>query len=622
MALKRDMGALGVFAVGAGAMISSGLFVLPAIAFPLVGPGVFLCYLLAAVLLLPALLSKAELVTAMPKAGGDYFFIDRSLGPAFGTVGGVAAWASLAFKSAFALLGIGVFAAYFLPVGISQWEAKLVGVGFCILFALVNLLGVKHAGRLQMGLVAVLLLILVAYVIRGIGSVEASRFKPLLPQGWNTLLMGAAMVFISFGGVTKAAALGEEVRRPRRDVAVGMFAAYVVVGVLYVAAVFVTVGLLPGSQMARVDAPLSEAARVLWGTPGVVLLGAAALAAFLTTGNAGILAASRTLMAMSRDGLMPEPLGRLSSRRGTPVGAIAATALFMTALILLLDLELFVKAASAMKIMLFMFVMLSHILMRESRIPTYQPSWRSPLYPWLQVGGLVFYGFLLVELGTAPLAIAGAIVAGAVGWYAFYAKLHVLRESALIRLAGRLVKIDFEGHDLEAELSRIARERDRVLQDKFDHLIQECTMLDLPAPVSRQELFHIVADNLSSVLDRPAEELAGLLERREALSSTVIRPGLAIPHVILDGAQSLCAVIVRSAEGVIFADDQPPVHAIFVLAASPQLRNFYLKALVAVAEIAQDAEFDRKWLQASGVEALREVILAAERRREPWQETQ
>ena len=103
---------------------------------------------------------------------------------------------------------------------------------------------------------------------------------------------------------------------------------------------------------------------------------------------------------------------------------------------------------------------------------------------------------------------------------------------------------------------------------------------------------------------------------------TVIRPGLAIPHVILDGAQSLCALIVRSADGVVFADDQPPVHAIFVLAASPQLRNFYLKALVAVAEIAQDAEFDRKWLQASSVESLREVILAAERRRETWQEAQ
>jgi APA family basic amino acid/polyamine antiporter len=619
MALKREMGALGVFAVGAGAMISSGLFVLPAIMFTKVGPGVSLCYLAAALLLLPALLSKAELVTAMPKAGGDYFFIDRGLGPGFGTVGGIAAWASLAFKSAFALLGIGLFAAYFFPVGITAWEAKLIAAGFCLFFAVVNLLGVKHAGRLQAWLVAVLLLILVCYVARGAGAVERAHYRPFLPYGWKTLLMGAAMVFVSFGGVTKAAALGEEVREPRRDVIVGMFAAYGVVSVLYVACVFVTVGLLPAGRMSVSDAPLSDAAGILWGPPGIAILGVAALAAFLTTGNAGVLAASRTLMAMSRDGLVPEPLGRLSSRRGTPVMAIAFTSLLMISLILLLDLELFVKAASAMKIMLFMFVIVSHILMRESRIASYQPVWRSPLYPWPQAAGLVLYAFLLVELGTVPLAIAGAIIGAAVAWYAFYAKLHVLRESALIRLAGRLVESDFDGHDIEAELSRIARERDLVLTDRFDHLIQECTILDLPSSVTLEELFRLVADNLSPLLNRSAEELAGLLERRESLSSTVIRPGLAIPHVILDGAESLCALIVRSPHGVVFAEDQPPVHAVFVLAASPQLRNFYLRALVAVAEIAQDAEFDRKWLEARGVEALREVILAAERRREVWE---
>ena len=108
MALKRELGPISVFAVGAGAMISSGVFVLPAIAFAVVGPGVYLCFLLAAVLLVPTVLSKAELMTAMPKAGGTYYYIDRSLGPGFGTVGGLAAWASLAFKSAFALLGIGI----------------------------------------------------------------------------------------------------------------------------------------------------------------------------------------------------------------------------------------------------------------------------------------------------------------------------------------------------------------------------------------------------------------------------------------------------------------------------------------------------------------------------------
>ena len=616
MALKRELGYSGVFAVAAGAMISSGLFVLPAIAFGKVGPGVFLCYLLAAVLLLPSVLSKAELVTAMPKAGGAYYFIDRSLGPSLGTVGGIAAWASLAFKSAFALLGIGVLAALVWQLELSGWRVKTIACAACVLFTAVNLLGIRLAGRIQVVLVAALLLILVGYAAGGVGSVNPDRYSTLLPHGWNSLLMGAAVVFISFGGVTKVATLGEEVRKPRRDIILGMFTAYVVVGLLYVAVVFVTVGLLPASSDGWSFAPLSQAAGTLWGRAGAVTLGLAALFAFLTTGNAGILAASRTVMAMSRDGLLPPGLRLLSKKRGTPVCAILFTSAFMIAVILLLRLEVFVKAASALMIILFMFEMLSVILMRESRIPTYRPSWRCPFYPWLQIGGILCYGFLLVELGSMVLAIAGVILGGALAWYGLYAKVRVMRESALVRLAARIAATDFEGHDIEAELARVARERDQVVEDRFDRLVQQCPVLDLPGPTSRDELFRVIADNLALRSTFSPEELCSMLQRREALSSTVVRPGLAIPHIIAEGVDGFQVLLIRSRDGVLFEEGQPPVRAVFALAASHQQRNFYLKALVAIAEVAQNPEFDRRWLRASGAEALREVVLAAERRRE------
>ncbi len=615
MSLKRELGALGVFAVAAGAMISSGLFVLPAIAFAEVGPGVFLCYLMASLLLLPALLSKAELMTAMPKAGGAYYFIDRSFGPGFGTVGGIAAWASLAFKSAFALLGVGALAKFAWPQ-MSPWQIKGVACGFCVLFAVVNLVGVKHVGRAQVVLVAVLLGVLVAYSAGGLGQLDTARYGPLLPRGWQSLLVGTAMVFISFGGVTKVAALAEEVREPKKHLLVGMFAASAVVGILYVVAVFVTVGLLPASVHEWSLAPLSQAAGRAWGTFGAVVLGLAALCAFLTTGNAGIMAASRTIMAMGQDDLLPRRLGSVNQRSGTPVYAILLTSGFMLAVMLVLDLELFVKAASAMMILLFVFVMLSVILMRESRIPTYRPSWRSPFYPWLQIGGILCYAFLLVELGTVPLAICGLILGAALAWYALYARIHVMRESALIRVAARLAEADFQDHDLEAELSRVAREGDVILQDRFDRLIEHCTVLDLPGALSRDELLRAAAEQLSPGIGRPAEEVWTLLCKREDLSSTVIRPGLAIPHLILEGLDSFGVLLVRSREGIVFSEDEPPVHAVFVLAASPEDRNFYLRALVAIAEIAQDEEFDRKWLAAGSTEALREVVLAAERRRD------
>jgi len=615
VALKRDLGFVDVFAVGSGAMISSGLFVLPALLVARVGPAAVLCYLVAAVLLLPTLLSKAELVTAMPKAGGDYFFIDRSLGPGFGTVGGVVAWASLAFKSAFALVGIGALGTFLWGWDVSSWQVKAVSCGFCVLFGLVNAVGVKHTGRLQVALVAVLLAVLVAYVVGAIPSVQLGHYRRLLPLNWGALLMGAGMVFVSFGGVTKVATLGEEARRPSRTLPLGMFAAAGVVSLLYVLVVFVTVGVL-GTESGWSYAPLSEAAGRFWHGAGAAILGVAALCAFLTTGNAGILAASRTVMAMSQDDLLPPRLGAVSRRSGTPVYAILLTCVFMITVILVLDLEGFVKAASAMMILLFIFVIVALVLMRESRIPTYRPSWRSPFYPWIQIAGLLCYAFLLVELGTVPLAIAAAVIGGAVLWYFFYAKVHVLRESALIRLAARLARADFADHDLEAELSRVAREREAVLEDRFDRLIQDCEVLDVQGPTARDEVFRVIAENLSGRVGLGPEKVYELLLKREDLSSTVVRPGLAIPHLILEGLETFQIVLVRARDGVAFQEGQPPVHAIFVLAASPEERNFYLQSLVAIAEVAQDPEFDKKWLTSGRREALREVVLAAERRRE------
>jgi len=164
--LKKELGLFEVFSIAAGAMISSGLFVLPGLAYAKTGSSVIISYLLASLLIIPTLLSKAELATAMPKAGGDYFFIDRSLGAAIGTVGGFASWFSLAAKTAFALIGIGAFIQLFNP-GLTDIQLKLIAVFFCIIFTFLNIYGVKHVGKTQVLLVTGLILILVIYI--GIG---------------------------------------------------------------------------------------------------------------------------------------------------------------------------------------------------------------------------------------------------------------------------------------------------------------------------------------------------------------------------------------------------------------------------------------------------------------------
>ena len=167
--LKKELGLLDVFAIAAGAMISSGLFVLPAIAFSKAGPAVILSYLFASILIIPSVLSKAELATAMPRAGGTYFFVERSLGPVLGLFSGFASWFSLALKSAFAVVGMAILIEVVLQTvfgtQLGEWFIKLIAVACCLVFTVLNVVSVKQTSRFQVLLVGMLLAILALSLI-------------------------------------------------------------------------------------------------------------------------------------------------------------------------------------------------------------------------------------------------------------------------------------------------------------------------------------------------------------------------------------------------------------------------------------------------------------------------
>lgn len=613
--LRKELGVLDIFCIASGAMISSGLFILPALVYAKTGPAVVFSYVLAGILVIPSMLAKAELATAMPKAGGDYFFIERSMGAAAGTLGGIAAWFSLSFKSAFALLGIGIFALLINP-NITETQTKLIAVGCCILFMFVNLIGVKHTGRLQVILVLGLIGILVFYILRGSLSIQPQRYVPFMPFGISSVFTAAGLVFISYGGLTKIASVAEEVKNPGRNLPLGMFLAFGIVMILYVLVVFTTVGLLDSQELSNSLTPISLGASVFMGTAGGVILAVAALLAFVSTANAGILAASRNPMAMSRDQLLPKFLSKVKPGFKTPYNSILFTSAFMIAIILFLNLEDLVKAASTMKILLFVFVNLSVIIMRESKIRNYQPKFKSPLYPWIQILGTIGYGFLIFEMGMTPLLVTGIFAGCGLLWYCIYVRPRTNRQSALIHIVERITAKELAGHTLENELKEILMERDNIIEDRFDRLIKGCDIIDVKGSPRMEEFLKLVAQILSPRLKVDAEELFNLLMARERESATAIHPGLAIPHVIVNGTHKFDILLARCREGITFSDALPPVRIIFVLVGSTDERNFHLRALMAIAQIAQGPNFERNWLEARNEEELRHIILLSSRSRE------
>ena len=121
--LRKQLGLFDVYAIATGATLSSGCFLLPGLAAQEIGSTMILAYLVAAIPLIPAMLSVVELGTAMPRAGGVYYFLDRTLGPMSGTVGGIGTWLALILKVAFALVGMGAYLRLFFPVIEIQWLA-------------------------------------------------------------------------------------------------------------------------------------------------------------------------------------------------------------------------------------------------------------------------------------------------------------------------------------------------------------------------------------------------------------------------------------------------------------------------------------------------------------------
>ncbi|HPQ89246.1 MAG TPA: amino acid permease [Candidatus Mcinerneyibacteriales bacterium] len=617
--MKKELSLFNAFSIAAGAMISSGLFVLPGLAYSMTGPSVVVAYFLAGILMIPTIFAKAELATAMPKAGGTYFYINRIIGTPAGFAAGIANWFSIASKSAFALVGIGTFALLFNP-HLSEFHIRLIAAFFTVFFTLLNLVSTKHSGKLQSVLVVFLLAILGLFMIFGYPAMRSQHFHFFLRKGYAALFAATGMVFISFGGLTKIADMAEEIKDSARNLPKAMLYAFVSVNIIYVIVVAIVVGVLPHNSLITTLTPVSDAAGVFSGLPGRLLLALAAIFAFITTANAGIMSASRSPMAMSRDGLLPPLISKVSRRFKTPYISVLLTGLFILISILLLHIKDLVKIASAFMLLLFIFDNLSLIIIRYSRIRNYRPSFKAPLFPLLQLTAIAAYVYLIIEMGSKTLFLMGLFLFFIGVAYLLFARKCAHTQSALVLMAERIMDrnlgADSSTRELEKELLMILQDRDDITEDRFDKLIKRSLVLDIDKQMDREEFFGLLAEKLTQRLDLSREEIIDQFCKRERASSTNIIPGIAIPHIIIPGEGKFEIVLARSREGILWEKEAPPVHAVFILLGTADERTFHLRALMAVAQLLQESSFLDHWNKARDCEDLRSTILLMPRQRD------
>lgn len=609
--LKKELSLVDVFCIATGAMISSGLFILPGLAFAQAGPAVILSYVIAGIFCIPTLFSMCELTTAMPKAGGDYFYIIRGFGPLMGTVAGFSTWLSLSLKSAFALIGIGAYLSLYLNIPLN-----IIAATFCIFFIIFNLFGVGEAGKLQVFIVTGLLSILLLFVFAGSKSMNTANISPFFTKGFASIFSTASFVFVSYGGLMQVSALAEETKDPGRNLPLGMIFSLLATALLYASVIFISVGVLDSEKLSNTLTPISDAAYVFGGNILSIAVSIGALLAFISTANAGIMTASRYPFSMSRDELLPGIFQKVSSRSKIPYVSIIATGCFIIFSVLLLQLELLVKVASSVLLLLYIFANVSVILFRESKILSYRPKFISPLYPYIQIIGIIAGLFLLVEMGSFILFLTCSFLFLGIMWYKIYAQRRAVKDYALVYLLERLLARDkdLSSDSLVVELKNIVIQRDEVCEDRFHALVEKCRVLDIKEPLKMHDFFKGVASVLGDELGLSSDDLFNKFIDREKDTATVLRKGLAVPHIVIEGKNVFKLVLVRARTGIIFENDEL-VHIIFILAGSRDERNFHLKALAAIAQITQMPDFDGKWMSAKNSDELKNLVLLGERRR-------
>ena len=428
--IKRSLSLVGVIIVTVAASIGSGLFVLPSFAAAVMGPGIWLAFLLAGIVFLPGALSKSELASAMPVNGGAYVYLERSYGPLIGTISGLGLWASFLLKSAFALIG---FSAYMYAVtnyfDITT-NSTFVIMSALLLITILNILGIKKVKAFQtpiLALTTLLILIICAMQLfessfdfsRPMdGAIDMSTSDPIL------VAEAAALVFVAYAGIYKAGALGGEVKNPEKNLPQGMLISLLLITLLYVIVTFIMMGAIEGEWWLDANgSPREDPIFAFVDAVAATKIGIAmAFLAFLTMISgalSGLLAASRFLFAMAKDCLLPSNLSETNEKFGTPHWSIILTGVAMAVCILTLPVKDVAKLASGFQIMVIVALNACVMVLRreDPKHDWYQPTYQSPLYPYVQIFGIIAGGTLVALMGIK--AVIGAVAAIVLGFSSY-----------------------------------------------------------------------------------------------------------------------------------------------------------------------------------------------------------
>lgn len=431
--LKPVLGALDLTTLGIGAIIGTGIFVLTGVAAAnYAGPGLVLSFLLAGLVCAFAALCYAEFASSVPASGSAYTY-------SYTTFGEIIAWilgwdlileygfASAAVASGWSgyfqslLSGFGIELPKALTSAFNPGNGTYFDITASIITLIIALLltrGVKEATRANGIMVAIKLIVVLIFIGVGVFYVQPDNWTPFLPFGWSGVTAGAATVFFAYIGFDAVSTAAEEVKRPQRDLPIGIITSLAVCTVLYIVVSLILTGIVP-YKMLDVSDPVAFALEFvhLNGMAWIVSLGA--ITGITTVLLVMMYGQSRLLYSMSRDGLLSPVFSKVSGKSQTPAAGTWIASVIIAFFAGFIPLGSLAELTNIGTLFAFTVVSIGVIVLRRTQ-PNLQRGFRVPWVPLIPILSAIGCVYLMLQLkGMTWLVFFGWLLVGLVIYFLY-----------------------------------------------------------------------------------------------------------------------------------------------------------------------------------------------------------
>lgn len=435
--------------MGVGAIVGTGIYTLIGVGAGLAGPAVILSFVIAGVVCACAALAYAEMASLMPAAGSAYTYTYSVGGELLAWIVGWSLILEYSVVCSAVAVGWSGYAAGFLQAAGTHIPGALLSGAFAggvvnvpaiiIIFAVAGMLmiGIRESATVNTVLVTVKVLALLVFIAIGLAAFKSGNLSPYMPYGFAAhgegadtrgVMAAAAIIFFAFYGFDAVSTAAEEARNPARDVTFGIVGSMIACTLLYMAVAAAALGAMPFTQFAQSPEPLAHILRTLGHPLAATVIGAAAVVALPTVILAFMYGQSRIFFVMARDGLLPERLGHVNARTGTPVAMTLFTAIVVSVVAGLFPLADIAAVANAGTLCAFVAVSLCLLVLRV-REPGLTRAFRAP-FAWL-IGPLAIAGCLYLFMNLQARTRAYFFIWNAIGIGVYF--LYSVRNSRLAR---------------------------------------------------------------------------------------------------------------------------------------------------------------------------------------------